>query len=151
MAHLSWRRIVAGMLAGLAGGAAFAAVMELDMALSRRRVDDFQLLAGFGPTRDKWRIVGPLIHATNSVSLGGLYGVVAQLIPGTGWRKGLTFALAENTLLWPIIIVLDRVHPAIRSGELPVYNRPWPFLVENLRHAAFGIVLGTVYERLTQR
>src|SRR5688572_23280664 len=105
MAHLSWRRIVAGMLAGLAGGAAFAAVMELDMALSRRRVDDFRLLAGFGPTRDKWRIVGPLIHATNSVSLGGLYGVVVQLIPGTGWRKGLTFALAENTLLWPIIIV----------------------------------------------
>ncbi|HYI16558.1 MAG TPA: DUF6789 family protein [Thermomicrobiales bacterium] len=151
MAQVSWSRIVAGMLAGLAGGAAFAAVMELDMALSRRRVDDFQLLAGFGPTRDKWRVVGPLVHSINSVSLGGLYGVVAQFIPGTGWRKGLTFALAENTLLWPIIIVLDRVHPAIRSGELPVYNRPWPFLVENLRHATFGIVLGTVYERLTQR
>ena len=147
----TWRRISAGILAGLAGGAAFAAVMKLDMALSGRRVDDFQLLAGFGPTRNRWRLVGPIIHAVNSVSLGGLYAVVADLIPGSGWRKGLTFALAENTLLWPIIIILDRVHPAIRSGELPVYNRPWPFLVENLRHAAFGVVLGTVHERMTKQ
>ena len=139
------------MLAGLAGGASFAAVMKLDMALSGRHVDDFQLLAGFGPTRNRWHVVGPIIHAINSISLGGIYAVVVELLPGSGWRKGLTFALTENTLLWPVIIVLDRVHPAIRAGQLPAYNRPWPFFVENLRHAAFGIVLGTVYERLTQR
>ena len=139
------------MLAGLAGGAAFAAVMHADMAVSGRRVDDFQLLAGFGPTRDRWRVVGPVIHAVNSVTLGALYAVVSDHLPGSGWRTGLGFALVENTLLWPILIVLDRVHPAIKAGELPVYNRPWPFLVENLRHAAFGIVLGSVYERLTRQ
>lgn len=139
------------MLAGLAGGAVFAVVMKVDMALSGRRVDDFQLLAGFGPTRDKWRVVGPVIHAFNSVTVGALYAIISDRLPGSGWRNGLSFALAENTLLWPILIVLDRVHPAIKAGELPVYNRPWPFLVENLRHAAFGIVLGSVYERLTRQ
>ncbi len=151
MDRLNRRRIIAGMLAGLAGGAAFAAVMKLDMALSGRRVDDFRLLADFGPTRNRWNVVGPIVHAVNSVTLGGVYAVVADRIPGSGWQKGLTFALMENTLLWPIIVFLDRVHPAIRSGELPLYNRPWPFLVENLRHAAYGIMLGTVYGRLQQR
>jgi hypothetical protein len=31
---------------------------------------------------------------------------------------------------------------------LPRFNRLWPFVAENLRHAAFGIVLGAVFERL---
>lgn len=142
------RRRVAGMVAGLAGGVAFAAVMVSDMRLSRQRVDDFQLLAGFGPTRDKWPVVGPLVHIVNSLSLGLLYSFVADRISGPGWLRGLTFALVENTLLWPIIIVLDRVHPAIKSGELPRFNRPWPFIAENLRHAAYGVVLGAVFERM---
>lgn len=150
MKKLDWHRIAAGMLAGLAGGTAFAAVMKFDIALSGRRVDDFQLLAGFGPTRSRWQVIGPIIHAINSISLGGLYALISHRIPGHGWRRGLTFALVENTLLWPILIVLDRIHPAIRSGELPAYNHLWPFFVENLRHAAFGIVLGTTFERLSR-
>jgi hypothetical protein len=145
------RRIVNGALAGMAGGTVFAIVMKLDMALSGRRVDDFQLLAGFGPLRDKWPVVGAVIHAFNSITVGALYGIVSSHLPGSGWRKGLGFALAENTILWPVLTVLDRVHPAIKAGELPVYNRPWPFFVENLRHAAFGIVLGALYERLMRR
>jgi len=144
------RRIANGALAGLAGGAAFAAVMKADMALSGRRVDDFQLLAGFGPTRNRWRVVGPIVHTLNSATVGSLYAMVADHIPGPGWRRGLTFAMIENTTLWPVLIVLDRVHPAIQSGELPVYNRPWPFFVENLRHIAFGLVLGVAFERLSR-
>lgn len=143
--------LIAGALAGLAGGAAFAAVMKLDIKLSGEPVDDFQLLAGFGPTKDSWHIAGPAIHAVNSVAVGSVYSVVNEHLPGPGWARGLTFAMIENTLLWPIIIVLDRVHPAIRSGDLPTFNRPWPFVAENIRHAAFGIVLGAVYERLAKR
>ena len=136
------------MLAGLAGGAAFAVVMKLDIALSGERTDDFQLLAGFGPMRDRWRVTGPIVHAINSVSLGCVYALVSERFPGPGWLRGLTFAMIENTVLWPIIIALDRVHPAIRSGELPTFNRPWPFVAENLRHAAYGLALGTIYARL---
>jgi hypothetical protein len=145
------RRIVPGIVSGLAGGAAFAAVMKLDIALSGEPVDDFRLLAAFGPLRGKWRIVGPAIHAANSASLGALFALTSDRLRGPGWRRGLTFALIENTVLWPVIIVLDRVHPAIRSGDLPPYNRLWPFIAENVRHAAFGIALGAVYERLERR
>lgn len=142
------RRVGAGMLAGLAGGAAFAAVMKLDIAISGQPVDDFKLIGGFGPTRDRWRASGPMIHAVNSVALGALYALVVDHLRGPGWLRGLTFALIENTLLWPVIIVLDSVHPAIRAGELPPFHRPWPFVAENLRHAAYGLVLGALYERL---
>lgn len=145
------RRIVSGVLAGFAGGVAFAAVMKLDMALSDERIDDFQLLATFGPLRDQWRVLGPVIHAINSAGLGVLYALTSNRLTGPGWLRGLTFALIENTVLWPAIVVLDRVHPAIRSGELPTFNRPWPFLAENLRHAAYGVVLGASYERLERR
>ncbi|MEX1157887.1 MAG: hypothetical protein WEC79_03025 [Thermomicrobiales bacterium] len=144
-------RAIAGGLAGLAGGAAFAAFMKIDIAISGDAVDDFKLLGGFGPMRAHWRVIGPLIHAFNSASLGVAYGHVDVWRPSPGWLRGLVFALTENALLWPIIIVLDRVHPAIRSGTLPTFNRPWPFVAENLRHAAYGIVLGAMYERLWRR
>lgn len=143
-------RIAAGMLAGLAGGVAFAGVMKLDIALSGDRVDDFQLLANFGPLRDIWRVTGPTIHALNSVSLGVVYSLVSHRLPGPGWLRGLTFAMVENTVLWPVIIVLDHIHPAIKAGELPTFNRRWPFVAENLRHAAYGLILGTVFEWLNR-
>jgi hypothetical protein len=147
--NISLKRVVKGAGAGLAAGVAFAAVMKADMALSGRRVDDFQLLAGFGPTRDHWPVAGAIVHGVNSVALGSIYSLISDRLPGAGWQRGLTFAMVENTLLWPVLLVLDRVHPAIQSGELPTYNRPWPFLVENLRHAAYGLVLGALFERLT--
>jgi hypothetical protein len=143
-------RVGAGMLAGLAGGAAFAAVMKLDIALSRQRVDDFQLLAGFGPLAHRWRVTGAVVHAVNSATLGAVYALVSGRLPGPGWLRGVSFATIENLALWPIIIVLDRVHPAIRSGALPSYNRPWPFIAEVLRHLAYGFILGSVHERLTR-
>jgi hypothetical protein len=145
------QRMIAGALAGLAGGAAFAAVMKFDMAISGNPVNDFKLLGGFGPAREHWQVTGPLVHGVNSAALGVAYASVADRMTGPGWLRGLVFALAENTLLWPIMIVLDRVHPAIHSGELPKFNRPWPFVAENLRHAAYGFVLGALYERLGQR
>lgn len=144
-------QIDTGIRAGLAGGAAFAIVMKLDMKLSGQPVDDFLLLAGFGPWRTQWRTIGPIVHSVNSVALGALYALVSARLRGPGWLRGMTFALVENAALWPILVLLDRVHPAIRSGELPEYNHPWPFLAEALRHAAYGLVLGAVYERLGRR
>jgi hypothetical protein len=137
-----------GATAGLFAGTAFAAVMLADIRLSGHRVNDFQLLGGIGPPRQRWRITGPLMHWTNSAVLGVVYTVAEPHIPGPGWLRGTTFALVENTLLWPIVLLLDRVHPAVQSGEMPTFNRPWPFIAENLRHIAYGAVLGSVYARL---
>jgi hypothetical protein len=140
-------RICRGIITGIAGGVAFAAVMQADIAISGRKVDDFKLLAGWGPLRDRERIAGPAIHLINSASLGALYSLIQDKLAGPGWLRGLTFATAENLTLWPIIIVLDRIHPAIRDGSLPEYNHGWPFIAESLRHAVYGCVLGALYGR----
>ena len=142
------RRIRAGIVAGLVGGAAFAAVMRLDMRISGRRVDDFQLIGGIGPAAKHWRVTGPLLHACNSMALGAFYAATVHRLAGPEWARGVTFAIAENTALWPIVIALDRIHSSIQSGELEHFNRPWPFVAENLRHVAFGLTLGYLFPRL---
>jgi hypothetical protein len=151
MIELSGERARAGAIAGLLGGAAFAVTMRIDMAISRQPVNDFRLLADTGPLRRFWRITGPVTHAVNSVAIGVSYSLLEPKLPGNGWQRGLSFALVENMLLWPIVILLDRVHPAIREGQLPRFNRPWPFIAENIRHAVYGVVLGLAFERLRRR
>ncbi|MGH9175688.1 MAG: hypothetical protein ACRD1H_15085, partial [Vicinamibacterales bacterium] len=103
-------RLRAGAPGGLAGGAAFAAVMKLEIALSCCPADDFLLLGGFGPLKDRWRVTDPIIHGINSIALGILHAFVSDRVCGPPWRRGVTFALIENTLLWPIIVVLDYTH-----------------------------------------
>lgn len=148
---IDWRRIVIGVAAGCAGGVAFALTMLADMTVSRRRVNDFQMLAGFGPFADRWRLTGPLIHMSASAFMGAIYAMAHSRLRGPGWLRGATFALIENTLLWPMVVLVDRHHPAIKRGELPSFNAPWPFVAENLRHAAYGVVLGVVHDRVTRR
>jgi hypothetical protein len=149
--HFSAARIKAGLLAGLAGGAAFAAVMQADMAASKRRVDDFRLLADWGPLHDHWRITGPAVHAVNSAIVGAVYSAAEPSLRGPGWVRGATFALVENLTLWPVLFVLDRVHPAIRAGDLPEFGHRWPFVVETLRHLAYGLTLGVLFPRILRR
>jgi hypothetical protein len=144
-------RAANGAVAGLAGGIAFAVTMFADMAISRRRVNDFQMLAGFGPLEKTWRVTGPLIHMAASASMGAIYALCEPRLRGPGWLRGVTFGLTENALLWPAVVLVDRFHPAIRRGDLPSFNRPWPFIAENFRHVAYGLVLGLVFERIARR
>lgn len=139
-----------GALAGLAGGVAFAAVMHADLALTGNRVNDFRLLGQFGPLAARWRLTGPLAHAVNSAALGVCYGVLEPRLPGPGWLRGLLFALGENAALWPLVLLIDRHHPAVRRGELASYYRPSAFGWESLRHAAYGLVLGATFARMAR-
>jgi hypothetical protein len=145
------RRLAAGAIAGLAAAAAFAGWMKADMRITGDRVDDFQLLGGIGPGSEHWQAKGAAIHFINGAVLGAAYTTVEERLTGPGWLRGVSFALIENTVLWPLILLLDRVHPAIRSGELPTYNRIWPFIAENLRHIIYGAVLGYLFDRLKRR
>ena len=145
--RLNAERVRGGAVAGLVAGAAFAAVMELDLALTGNRLDDFRLLAQLGPLKDHWRISGPVAHVANSALLGAIYATVEPRLTGPGWARGLKFALAENTLLWPLVLLIDRAHPAVASGELATFNRPAAYGWETLRHATYGLVLGVCFER----
>ncbi|CCF83838.1 DUF6789 family protein [Nitrolancea hollandica] len=141
-------RVINGVIAGLAGAIAYLLAMGIDIAITRKRTNDLRLLAGLVPGgRRCWPVLGTLLHFVNGAALGAVYSRVQQYLPGRGWKRGLLFAMIENLFLWPAMIVLDRVHPDIKNGSLPVYNRPLPFLQEILRHAAYGVVLGVVFQR----
>lgn len=132
--------------AGALGAAAYLAEMAADLPLLRCPTNDLLLLGGV-VSRDPrvWPAVGAALHFANGVALAQLYGTVGRRLPGPPWARGVAFTLIENTLLWALVPLFDRYHPAIRAGDLPKMNRPIPFLQQVLRHIAYGAVLGAVY------
>jgi hypothetical protein len=135
-------------ISGLAAGAAFVAVLETDLRLTGRNVDDLMILGRpFIEEPAKARALGGAIHAFNSVALASLYSMLEQRIPGPAWLKGVIFANVENVILYPITLFED-IHPAIRSGQVDRYFT-WPAFWQSIpRHIAYGAVLGVLYDRL---
>jgi hypothetical protein len=135
-------------ISGLAAGAAFVAVLEADLRLTGRNVDDLVVLGRpFTEEPTKARAVGSAIHAVNSLALAGLYALLERRLPGPAWLKGVIFANVENLILYPITLFED-IHPAIRTGQLDRYFN-WPAFWQSVpRHIAYGAVLGALYERL---
>jgi hypothetical protein len=135
-------------LSGLAAGAAFVAVLEADLRLTGRNVDDLMILGRpFTEDPSKARAVGMAIHVVNSLALASLYATLEARLPGPGWMKGVIFANVENVILYPITRFED-VHPAIRTGQVDRYFN-WPAFWQSVpRHIAFGAVLGVLYDRL---
>jgi len=138
-------------ISGLVAGAAFVAVLEADLRLTGRNVDDLMILGRpFVENPTKARAVGGGIHAVNSLALAGLYAVLERRIPGPAWLKGVVFANVENIILYPITRFED-MHPAIRMGQVDRYYN-WPAFWQSVpRHIAFGAVLGALYDRLGVR
>ena len=135
-------------VSGLAAGAAFVAVLEADLRLTGRNVDDLMILGRpFVADPARARAVGGAIHAVNSLALAGLYAILERRIPGPAWLKGVVFANLENVILYPITRFED-IHPAIRTGQVDRYYN-WPAFWQSVpRHIAFGAVLGLLYDRL---
>ncbi len=131
------------LLAGTLAAVAFLLAMAADLAILHRRTNDLRLLAGLLPGGARaWPIVGTAWHLANGAVLGLLFCRIRHRLPGPGWLAGLLFALGENLVLWPLVALLDRVHPEIRAGRLEPFNRPVPFLQEMWRHVVYGVVLG---------
>jgi hypothetical protein len=136
--------MVRGALAGTAAAGAWA-VAEPAVARLVRPPAGYSDVRLLGPllTGDgrRWRAAGLAAHLAN----GALFGAAFARAGARGWRQGLAAAQAENLALWPIMAVLDRVHPDRRSGA-------WPPLVRNRRvfayevavHALFGVTLGAL-------
>ena len=134
--------------AGLAASAAYLATNALDMRLLRYQQSDLVLLGRLlPPLRPVWPLAGLVLHTGFGLALAIVYAALArERLPGPGWLRGILLATAENLLLWPLVPLVDRHHPAVRAGLMPPLNRPRPFLQAVLRHLAFGAVLGLVYE-----
>jgi hypothetical protein len=136
------------IISGLAAGAAFVAVLEVDLRLTGRHVDDLMILGRpFTKEPKQARALGGAIHAVNSLALASLYAVLERHIPGPPWLKGVIFANVENVILYPITLFED-IHPAIRTGMVDRYFT-WPSFWQSVpRHIAFGAVLGVLYDHL---
>jgi hypothetical protein len=132
--------------AGAAGALAYLAEMAVDLPLLDCPTNDLMLLGRpFTANRRVWPLLGAALHVGNGIALAQVYGLFGRRLPGLPWLRGILFTLLENALLWGLVPVFDRVHPAIRAGELPRMNRPIPLLQQILRHIAYGAALGVVY------
>jgi hypothetical protein len=84
------------------------------------------------------------VHLVN----GAIFGAVFERL---GWRgpvRGALAAQAENLLLWPGMVVVQRIYPSCRSGEWPpLLTSRRVFAYEAAAHALFGIVLGLLLTR----
>ena len=138
----------AAVVSGLAAGTAFALVLEADIRLTGRNVDDLIVLGRlFVQDVNRARRLGAAIHAMNSIALAMLYAAIEESIPGPPWCKGIVFANVENLILYPITILED-LHPAVREGQVDRYFT-WPAFWQSVpRHVAYGAVLGVLYDRL---
>jgi hypothetical protein len=84
---------------------------------------------------------GVAIHLANGAAAGAAFGALRL----RGVRTGLAAASGEHLALWPLMAVLDRVHPARRSGALPpLATSARVFAHETAGHAVFGLVLGAL-------
>jgi hypothetical protein len=86
-------------------------------------------------------LAGLAIHTANGATFGYLFVRFGR----RGVRQGLLAALAENTLLWPLTGILDRVHPNRRDGTWPpILANPRAFASAAAGHALFGALLGAL-------
>ena len=130
--------------AGLLGALAYLAAQEIDRRIVNPRSNDLVLLGGLFASRQPARgLIGIALHLLGGVSLGLLFETfAASRLPGPYWLRGIVLVQIENTTLWPLCHPLERVHPAIRSGELASLTSPVYFGQQVWRHLALGLVLG---------
>jgi hypothetical protein len=125
----------------LAGAVAAAAWASAEPALGRRfrtPHSDLRLLGGLAGR-------GPLASLGIHLANGALFGAVFERLGGRGVIQGVVAAEVENLAFWPLMAVVDRIHPDRRSGAWPpLFSNRRVFAYEATVHALFGVVLGAL-------
>lgn len=130
-----------GMLAGIVAAGVWAAAEPALGRVFHTPYSDRRLLAGLLGVSPGTALA---VHLAN----GAAFGVAFRRAGLRGPFLGLLAAQAENFAFWPMMALVDRVHPDRRSGA-------WPPLLRNRRvlayevaaHALFGAALGTLTRR----
>ena len=137
------------VIAGITAGAGYLVQQEIDNRLTGRNLDDLLLLGRpIAKTRLRAKTLGALIHVANSAGIGIVHAIAANdRLPGPAWARGMLFLTMENCILYPVML-LDRHHPAVKSGEIAPYWTLPAFLQSFPRHLVFGAILGIIYEEL---
>jgi hypothetical protein len=135
---------VTGARAGLLAAAAWAASEPLLGRLVGTPFSDVRLLGRMVTTGRAWPVAGVAVHLVN----GALFGAAFERVGLAGVRQGVIAAEAENAILWPGFVVVDRIHPDRRDGTWPrLATSPRVLVYEVATHALFGAVLGLATRR----
>lgn len=128
-----------GALVGAAAAALWNGYDPLLKRLFGTPYADSEVLGPF-ITRGRWEWLANLLtHAAG----GAAFGSVFARLGGRGVRDGVVAAVAENTLLWPGLAALERVHPKRRDGSWPpLLLNGRAFAAATVGHAIFGALLG---------
>jgi hypothetical protein len=143
-------RSLRGGVAGAVATVAMTLEQPLDKRLFDSAYDDVEILGKLVTRGDHWRPIGVAMHVSNGAMLGAAYARLKPSLPGPAIARGLLAALVEHVAAWPLTVVFDRYHPA--RDELPkLAGSPRAFGQATVRHAVFGIVLGSLEDALDRR
>ena len=127
-----------GATAGAIAAAVWAAQEPLDQRVFGVDYSDLELLAKpLGGSR----AIGLPIHLANGVVFGAVYSLAAARLNAPGPLKGLAAGMAEHLATWPA----TRFLPGVK-----LWGNHRAFAQAVWRHALFGVLLGGVYERLSE-
>ena len=141
---MSAGRTLRAALAGTVAAGAWAAVEPAIRGVTGGRHSQVRLIGGIAAPAGPWWEIGLGIHLAN----GAAFGIAFDRLGLRGPFRGMLAAEAENALLWPLVGVVDRIHPDVRSGAWPPLARNRSeFAQEVLGHAVFGAVMGALIPR----
>ena len=133
-----------GAAAGVVAAAAWAAAEPALGRVLGTPFSDVRLLGRLAVRGRAWPVAGVALHLAN----GAAFGWAFERRRLGGAQQGVLAAEAENLVLWPTLLAVDRIHPDRRDGT-------WPRLVTDRRvaayevatHALFGAILGMLVRR----
>ena len=127
----------------MTAAAAWAAAEPLARRVFRTPYSDVRAL-GAPFSRRHWRVVGLSLHLAN----GAAAGVAFERLGLRGWKAGVLAFEAETVATWPLMTLVDRLHPDSRSGAWPPFLRSRRVFAQEVAvHALFGAVLGSLVRR----
>jgi len=140
-------RALNGAAAGAAAAGAWALQQPLDKRVLGTRYDDVELLGKLVTRGSTWPLAGLAMHVANGAVFGATYAVLRPRLPGPPVAIAFTMAMVEHFGFWPLGRLIDRRHPARRHLEGLQGNRR-ALAAATWRHGLFGVLLGTLEQRL---
>ncbi len=126
-------------MAGAVGAVAWAGCEPLVRRLCRTPYSDIRMMGRLVTRSGAWLPIGVATHVANGAAFAVLLSRVGVRTPAAG----VMAAELEVALLWPGMVVLDRLHPDRRSGRWPRLLTHRPTIAEQIVvHAVYGGVTG---------
>jgi hypothetical protein len=132
-------RTVRAAVAGATAAAVWVAVEPVWRRAFGGPHSELRLVGRMLAPESSWKPVGLAVHLAN----GAIFGIAFDRLGGRGVGRAVVAAQVENALLWPGMLIVDRIHPDVRDASWPPLARdPRVIAQEVASHLVFGVVLG---------